>query len=455
MIIAMRSGRKDRHWAVALGYTVGCTARWMWERRLEIALFVGALAIYVASTQLPVWIVAPIWTLTVAAIALDVRRGNRFFTYLTQRLFAARLRRKLVRAGVDSGVPGLKIDRIESTLPGELVDVYVPRGLTVERLDKASDSIAGCLRVSGVHVLRDREDRSHAKLSIVRRDTFAQMGGAEWPLMDAESVDIRRPFPAGQDEYGRNIDWRLLSRNLILGGSPDAGKSAALRVPIAAAALDPSVRLWLMDAKTDGAEFVHWAPAAHRLIRGRQVEEAVEVLAELEQRVEARYREIVARGEVFVCDDMEIDVLMIDEMPQFMRIFETDSKAQQAAVKTIRGAIWKLIAVGRAAGMMTVVSAQKPTADIVPSESRDLIDHKFALHCNTRAMSDAVLGAGAGEEAPANAADIPSGQPGVGYYVGDGGVQKMRSFFISHKQAMAIASRAAGRQMDAELEAMA
>jgi DNA segregation ATPase FtsK/SpoIIIE-like protein len=223
----------------------------------------------------------------------------------------------------------------------------------------------------------------------------------------------------------------------------------------AAAALDPSAKLWLLDGKTEGAEFVHWAPAAHRLVRGRQVEEAVEVFAELEQRVEARYREIVARGEVFVCEDMELDVLMIDELPQFMRIFETDTKAQQAAVKTIRGAIWKLIAVGRAAGMITVVSAQKPTADIIPSESRDLIDHKFALHCNTKPMSDAILGAGAGEEAPANAADIPSGQPGVGYYVGDAGVQKMRSFFISHHQAMEIASRAAGRQMDAELEAMA
>jgi hypothetical protein len=427
----------------------------MWDYRLEIALFMGSLVVYVLSTQCPVWAVAPIWTAAVVAIALDVRHDKRFFNYLSDRLFAAKLRRKLVQAAADSGVPGLKIERVESTLPGELIDVRVPRGLTVERLDKASDSIAGCLRISDVRVLRDREDKSHAKLSIIRRDTFATMGGTDWPLMDAESVDIRKPIPFGLDEYGRVVSARLLSRNIILGGAPDAGKSAALRVIAAAAALDPSAKLWLLDGKTEGAEFVHWAPAAHRLVRGRQVEEAVEVFAELEQRVEARYREIVARGEVFVCPDMELDVLVIDELPQFMRIFETDTKAQQAAVKTIRGAIWKLIAVGRAAGMITVVSAQKPTADIIPSESRDLIDHKFALHCNTKPMSDAILGAGAGEEAPANAADIPSGQPGVGYYVGDAGVQKMRSFFISHHQAMEIASRAAGRQMDAELEAMA
>lgn len=454
MIIGMRSGRKERHWAVALGYLVGRTARWAWDHRLELTLLGAAVAIYFVSTAMPFFVWLPIWMTMVGLVGFPPTR-EALFAQIGGRLAMAKTRRRLILAGADSGVPGLKIERVEATLPGELIDVRVPRGLTVDRLEKASDSIAACLRVSGVRVLRDRDDRSHAKLSIIRRDTFAQMGGTEWPLMDAESVDIRKPFPAGTDEYGRVVNWRLLSRNLILGGAPDAGKSAALRVVAAAAALDPNARLWMMDAKTDGAEFVHWAPAAHRLIRGRLLEEAVEMFAELEQRVEARGREIVARGEVFVCDDMELDVLMVDELPQFMRIFETDSKAQQAAVKTIRSAIWKLIAVGRWAGMITVLSAQKPTADIIPSESRDLIDHKFALHCNTRPMSDAILGAGAGEEAPANAADIPSGQPGVGYYVGDGGVQKMRAFFISHHQAMDISSRAAARQLDADLRAMA
>jgi hypothetical protein len=453
MITVMRSGRKERHWAVASGYTVGRTARWMWDYRLEIALFMGSLAVYVLSTQCPVWAVAPIWVAAVVAIAFDVRHDRRFFNYLGYVFYFAKLRRLTTRAAAISGMPGLKVNRIEATLPGEIIDVEVPHGMTVSQLERMDEKLSRELH-SKVRVLRDQEDPALAKLAIVRRDTFATMGGAEWPLLDAESVDIRNPFPAGQDEYGRHINWRLLSRNLLLGGAPDAGKSTALRVPIAAAALDPSVKLWMMDAKTDGAEFVHWAPAAHRLIRGRLLEEAVEMFAELEARVEARGREIVARGEVFVCDDMELDVLVIDELPQFMRIFETDTKDQQAAVKTIKGAIWKLIAVGRWAGLITILSAQKPTADIVPSESRDLIDNKFALHCNTRPMSDAILGAGAGEEAPANAAEIPSGQPGVGYYVGDAGVQKMRAFFISHQQAMEIASRAAGCQMDAELEAM-
>jgi hypothetical protein len=258
----------------------------------------------------------------------------------------------------------------------------------------------------------------------------------------ADSVNLREPFPFGLDEYGRDVQLRLLSRNLILGGAPDAGKSASLRVVAAAAALDPRAKLWMMDAKTGGAEFVHWAPAAEEVVRGRDLTAAVEMLARLEERIELRGQEIVARGEVFVCEDMELDVLMIDELPQFTRSFEGDSKEQASAVKTIKQSIWRLIALGRWAGMITVLSAQKPTADIVPSESRDLIDLKFALHCNTRQMSDAILGDGSGGETPVNAAEIPTGQPGVGYLLAGDEPRKMRTYFISHEQALEVASRA-------------
>jgi len=442
MIIAMKSARKDVDRVKQL-------ASWLGGYRLEIGVVVVVLATILVLTSLP----ASVWLLAVG-VAVYEPIGSRLVAYLADRLAGARTRRRLVSAAHDSGFDGLRIKSVEPTLPGELVSVRVPRGQTVDALDKASRSMAACLKVSDVRVIHDREDRSRADISIIRRDTFVGMGATSWPLLEAEVINIREPIPFGLDEYGRVVKARLLSRNIILGGAPDSGKSATLRVLAAAAALDPRAKLWMMDAKTGGAEFIHWAPAAEQVIRGRDLEGAVEMLARVEERIENRGQEIVARGEVFVCEDMELDVLMIDELPQYTRSFETDSKGQQAAVKTIRNGIWRLIAMGRWAGMITILSAQKPTADIVPSESRDLIDHKFALHCNTKAMSDTILGAGAGEESPANAADIPSGQPGVGYYVGDNGVQKMRSFFISHKQALEIASRAAARQLDDDLRTL-
>lgn len=447
----MRNARKNRPLIEILAYGVGRSARFIWDHRLGFALGLTVFSAYTATTALPWWAVDPAWAVLAVAVVYDLRHERRAIGFLGRRWVGSQTSRDLVRASADHGVV-LRVENVRHTLPGELVDVRLARGQTIKALEKAVDGIAGGMHVADVRVIRDRDDKSHAQLSIVRRDSFETMDGIPWPLLGADRVDVDAGFPFSQDEYGRVVNARLLSRNLLLGGAPDAGKSAALRVLIAACALDPRYKLWLLDAKTEGAEFVHWAPAAEGLVRGRRLEEAVELFARLEERVEQRGREIVARGEVFVQPDMERDVLFIDEVPQYLRVFDSDGKNEAAAVKAIRASIWKLIAVGRWAGMITVLSAQKPTADIVPSESRDLIDHKFALHCNTRAMSDAILGAGAGEEAPANAADIPSGQPGVGYYVGDDGVQKVRAFFLSHSQAREIADRVGQRRLDAELE---
>jgi hypothetical protein len=427
-------------------------ARYLWSYRLEIALGVAVFTLFWIASAMPLWLSIPTWLIV---FGLGVWKRKNLLPRTRELHQSAKVRRQLQRAAKDAGFGELYVDKVTSTLPGEWAKVRVPRGQTVEDLDRVSKKLRGNMKVTDVRVIPDRDNPSGAaSVSIVRRDPFENIGGYEWPLLHAEQVSIRKPIPLGFDEYGRQVNMRLLGRNVILGGAPDSGKSSTLRIPAAAAALDPTAKLWMMDAKVGGAEFIHWTPAAEDVVKGRDLEAAVEMLAKLEARVEERSREIVARGEVFVCEDMELDVLMIDELPQYTRSFETDTKAEQSAVKSIREGIWRLIAMGRWAGMITILSAQKPTADIVPSESRDLIDNKFALHCNTKAMSNAILGIGAGEEAPANAASIPSGQPGVGYYVGDEGAVKTKAFFISHKQAIEVASRVAARGLDEELSTL-
>jgi hypothetical protein len=446
MIIGMSRGRNTGPpLAFAIGAGAHRLARLLSGYKIELLLACVLFAMGWASVNLSWWVPLLVFVLLAGLTGHpDARR------YIGRLLNDAHTRRKVSRAASDSGFENLQVKKVSQTLPGELVEVYVPRGATVDGLDKAARAMAGCLRVSDVRVIHDREDRSHAELSIVRRDPFKSMLAMEWPLLNAEEISIREPFPWGKDEYGREVKLQLLSSNLILGGAPNAGKSVALRIVAATAALDSRNKLWMMDAKTGGAEFTHWAPAAEEIVRGRDLTAAVSMLKRLEERIEKRGQEIVARGEVFITDDMETDVLMIDELPQFTRSFETDTKEQASAVKAIKQGIWRLIALGRWTGMMTVLSAQKPTADIVPSEFRDLIDLKFALHCNTRAMSDAILGDGSGSEITINAAEIPTGQPGVGYLIDGEGALKMRAYFISPKQALEVATRVTDRQIDAE-----
>ena len=85
----------------------------------------------------------------------------------------------------------------------------------------------------------------------------------------------------------------LVERNVLIGGEPGAGKSAALSMLIATAALDPSARIWLLDGKL--VELAAWAPVAERLA-GPDGDEAIALLRHVREEMDARYRELLARG---------------------------------------------------------------------------------------------------------------------------------------------------------------
>ena len=67
-----------------------------------------------------------------------------------------------------------------------------------------------------------------------------------------------------------------------------------------------------------------------------------------------------------------------------------DRKAAQAFSVLLRD----FVARGRAAGMVTVATTQKPSADVVPTFLRDLFGFRWALRCSTPQASDTILGSG-------------------------------------------------------------
>ena len=118
-------------------------------------------------------------------------------------------------------------------------------------------------------------------MTLVRRDPLAGVVSVPWPHRDAEALSLWEPIPVGVDELGETVTVALPERNVLMGGEPGAGKSAALSMLVATAALDPSTRLWLLDGKL--VELSVWAPCAQRLA-GPDVDEAIELLRELRER---------------------------------------------------------------------------------------------------------------------------------------------------------------------------
>ena len=138
-------------------------------------------------------------------------------------------------------------------------------------------------------MLRDPSNAALAQFSIIWRDALS-VPAPPWPV---PTGSLWEPVSLGIDEDGNPVRIGLPERNLLLGGEPGAGKSAALSLLIAAAALDPSVHLTLLDGKQ--VELAPWAGSAEHFV-GPDMEGAIGVLKDLCAEMDRRYATLLDAG---------------------------------------------------------------------------------------------------------------------------------------------------------------
>lgn len=345
----------------------------LWRSRLELTL-IGVIV--VAQRVLAGLVGAAVaWGvvlgLVAVVLAIPAARG-----WLRRSLRTARVRRKWWAAWTDCGLPRVRAGRVTSIPAGELVRVRASRGSSLAHVEHRAEELAVCLQVREVRVVRDRENAATGTVTLVRRDPLAGVASVRWPCRDAASLSLWEPIPVGIDELGATVTVSLPERNVLLGGEPGAGKSAALSLLVATAALDPGVRVWLLDGKL--VELSVWAPCAQRLA-GPDIDEAIELLRELRGEMEQRYRELLARGQRKVAreDGLPLHLVACDELAFYLG--HEDRRKQKEFAELLRD----LVARGRAAGVIVCAATQKPAADVVPSALRDLFGFRLALRCNT------------------------------------------------------------------------
>ena len=117
-----------------------------------------------------------------------------------------------------------------------------------------------------------------------------------------------------------------------------------------------------------------------------------------------------------------------------------DRKASAAFSVLLRD----FVARGRAAGMVTVATTQKPSADVVPTYLRDLFGFRWALRCSTPDASDTILGRGWASQGY-SAAQIDPSARGVGLLLQEGGVPvRLRACYLDDLALAELARRAEG-----------
>ena len=425
---------------------MSATLRLLWGLRLELIVLAGLGGAWagLASMAGPVPASCVVGSL-VLGWALWPRSRRAAWKQLrfasVRRRFASGLRAAGFDRDGERMIPWIL--RTEETSAGYALWVRLPRGTSVLDLEKATEVTAAAMGVAEVRVSRDRANASLATVAVIRRDPLRQPAPLRSPLAAATGWSLWDPIPVGVDEDGRQVTVSLPEHNVLLGGEPGAGKSAALSLLIAATALDPSATLWLFDGKR--VELAAWASCAARLV-GPDLAEATAALEDLRKEMDCRYAQLLAwsRRKVARDDGLGLHVVVIDELALYLA--SGDRKQRDRLAEALRD----LVARGRAAGVIVLAATQKPSSDVIPTSVRDLFGFRWALRCATREASDTILGSGWATEG-CSAAGIDPGSRGVGYLLHEGGVPvRLRAAYLDDAAIAGIAARAAELRQGAQ-----
>jgi hypothetical protein len=254
--------------------------------------------------------------------------------------------------------------RIWPTLAGDRLRVRVPAGSRTAELADAAETLAAALEAREVRVVRDPDNARYASVTIVRRDPLATARPLPWPNLPAARLSLWGPIPVGIDEDGNWVLVSLPERNVLIGGEPGGGKSVALSLLVATAALDPDVILVTLDGKL--VELASWGGVAARAV-GTDIAEAIDVLRRLQGELDRRLGVLVAgrRRKVRRGDGLPLVVVVVDELAHYLNGPDRRQNAEFANL------LRDLVSRGRAAGIVVLAATQKPSTDVIPSAIRD------------------------------------------------------------------------------------
>jgi DNA segregation ATPase FtsK/SpoIIIE, S-DNA-T family len=352
----------------------------------------------------------------------------------------------------------------DATGSGSQVVIDLPYGKTWEHVLNAKGAIASGLDVSVNQVFLTRDPSSHRRhlLFVADRDPLAIPAGRT-PLLDGKVRDIWAEAPLGLDERGRKVSLLLMWISVLVGAQPRKGKTFATRLLALYAALDPYVRLIVVDGKMS-PDWDRFRLVAHRMVFGTvpnsrdndPIEHLLEVLREVKAHIQ-EVNDFLASLSTVECPEGKITRELSRKYPQlrvwmlvmeeFQVYYELDSQEQN---KEIAALLSYIMAVGPSAGVVLLSSSQKPSGvgagDVGRLFNRYRDNHavRLALKCGNRIVSEAILGGEAYSEGY-DASALPNGPQyrGVGYLYGAGDdTPTVRTYLADHADAEKILTAA-------------
>lgn len=334
---------------------------------------------------------------------------------------------------------------------GWRVDLDLPGGVTAGDVVERRDRLASGLRRPEGCVWPEPDADGHAgRLVIWVGDKPMSLASpVVWPLTRTGRANVFEPVPFGVDQRGRPVTLTLAFASMVIGAVPRQGKTAALRVLLLAAALDPRAELHVANLK-GGGDLDPLAPVAHFIVAGDEPEDIDALLADLravQADMRRRYKTMRDLPRE-VCPDAKVTddlagrrglglhpvVVGIDEC-QVM--FEHPKHG-----KDFDALVTDLVKRGPAVGISVIVATQRPDAKSLPSGIRANAILRFCLRVTSQVECDMVLGTSA-YKSGLRPTMFTRRDLGVGYLVGDGDDPVIvRAAYVDTPTADVIAARA-------------
>ncbi|WP_344213436.1 cell division protein FtsK [Kribbella sancticallisti] len=349
---------------------------------------------------------------------------------------------------------------------GSQVLVDLPYGKGWSDVQGAREKIASGLdvHVNQVFLSPDKTSSRRHMLFVADRDPLAVPVGRT-DMLDCKPRSIWRPAKFGKDERDAPVSLLLMWISLLVGAQPRKGKTFAARLVALHAALDPYVKLIVVDGK-NSPDWLKFKLVAHRIVFGTHpspndpdpIANLMAILDEVLAHID-RVNTQLATLPVSVCPEGKLTEelardarypdlrVLVMVMEEFQVYFETED---QEVNKQIAAKLSRIQAVGPSAGVVIVSSSQKPSGvgagDVGRLFNRYRDNHavRFALKCGNRIVSEAVLGGDAYAEG-FDAASLPVGDEyrGVGYLYGaSDATPTVRTYLADHSDAEKILTAA-------------